>query len=282
MTRNRLHLVYNSRSGAFVRGLTMDDLRSAIDAAGWTIAGETDLTSDTVDPSGMDVADAVAIAGGDGTVMAVLNACADRDTPPVLVLPCGTANLLARHVHATIELADVLTGAREAEVKPLELGQANGKTFAVAAAIGISPAFAKLREEVRSQRGWRRIRRMPAYLAAGFRSLFRGHFYANLHDDQTPRRTTALYVSCPDSLVIDGRFTVQGGRLRNIADLAGGVALAAVPGFPEAGPNWLAETKRLTVASRGHVPVLLDGEPERMESPVALEFGKHCVEVISV
>lgn len=282
MTRTRLHLVFNARSGAFVRGLTIDALRKAIVDAGWTVSGETDITSGSVDTADMADADAVAIAGGDGTVMAVLNACADADTPPVLVLPCGTANLLARHIHSTIALDEVLAGARDAAVKPLELGEANGKTFAVAAAIGISPAFARLREEMRDNRGWRRIRRFPAYLAAGFRSFFRGQFYANLHDDLAPRRTTALYVSCPDTLVTDGRFTVQGGRMRNIADLAGGVALAAVPGFPEAGPNWITEAKRLTVTSRGHVPVLLDGEPERMDSPVELEFGTRCVDVIAV
>jgi diacylglycerol kinase family enzyme len=280
--RNKLHLVFNATSGTFVRGLTMDALRKSIEAAGWTIAGETDITTGDIDPAEMAATDAVAIAGGDGTVMAVLNACADAETPPVLILPCGTANLLARHVHATIDLDAVLERARKAGIKPLELGQANGKTFAVAAAIGVSPAFAKLREDMRRDRGWRRIRRIPAYLAAGFRSFFRGQFYANLHNDQAPRRATALYVSCPDSLVKDGYFTVQGGRLRNIADLAGSVAMATVPGFPEAGPNWSENTRRLTIMARRHVSVLLDGEPEMMDSPIDLEFGAHCVDVIAV
>ncbi|WP_420430953.1 diacylglycerol/lipid kinase family protein [Hyphobacterium sp.] len=224
--RNKLHLAFNAASGAFVRGLTMDALRASIETAGWSLSGETDVTSGAIDPAQMTATDAIAIAGGDGTAMEVLNACADTETPPVLILPCGTANLLARHVHATIDLDAVLENARTAVTKPLELGRANGKTFAVAAAIGVSPSFARLREDMRSDRGWRRIRRIPAYLAAGFRSFFRGQFYANLYDDQAPRRATALYVSCPDSLVKDGCFTVRGGRLRTVADLAGSVAMA--------------------------------------------------------
>lgn len=281
--RRSLHLVHNTHSGAFVRGLTLEALKGSIREAGWEISGETDLENaeaDQVLGAVSDQADAIAIAGGDGTLMAVLNAMIESGNKPALILPCGTANLLARHVHQDIDLDRVLTAARTADVKPLELGCVNGRIFAVALAAGLSPAFVRLREDMRNARFWRRLSRFPAYLGAGFRSFFERRFHIDLHDGGALRQATALYATCPDALVEEGQLLVTAGRMRSVADLAAGLALTALPGFPEAGPNWSVESRRLTVRSHRHIPVLLDGEPEMMESPLEVEFGRHSVDVI--
>lgn len=57
-----------------------------------------------------DWADRLALVGGDGTLGFAVNAVADL--PPVALLPCGTANLLAHHLHLP---RDPVEAARVAE-----------------------------------------------------------------------------------------------------------------------------------------------------------------------
>lgn len=286
MDRQRLHLIYNPMSGAFVRGLDISALRDSIRAAGWTISAETNLDMDELAGlstlEGADL-DAVAIAGGDGTIMSVLNALSGlKNAPPALILPCGTANLLARYVHETIDIDAILGGARSAEARCLPLGEANGHLFAVAAAVGVSPALVKLREEIRRAGFFGRARRSLAHLRVGWRSFFRQPFLTDIDGESRPRRTTAIYVTCPDAIVEDGQFLVLGGRMKTVADLISGLAMAALPGVDAAGRNWTVETRRLTARSSRPVPVILDGEPVIMDSPVTLEFGRKRVQVLTV
>lgn len=285
MNRTTLHLVHNARSGAFVRGLSLDALRQSIKAAGWTIAGETDLAADTppeLDALASTSADVIAIAGGDGTLISVLGELvkAGIDTP-ALILPCGTANLLARYVHATIELAEVLEQARQAPTDTLPLGSANGHLFAVAAAIGISPGLARARERLREPESSNRLGRFWNLIRAGLRSFFRGRFYVDLMQDEAPRPTTALYVTCPDALGAEKNFTVHGGRMRNIADLAAGVIKTAIP-LPDNQSSWAEEAARLIVLSKHSQPVILDGEPIRLDGPITIEFCPTTVTVVTV
>lgn len=283
MAGQRLHLIHNASSGAFIRGLELDVLRGMLEAAGWEIAGETDLEQDDLpDPAALaGRADALAIAGGDGSIKAVLNALAGQEgAPPALILPCGTANLLARHVHASIDLDTIIERSASATARPLLLGDANGHVFAVAAAVGVSPALVKFREDIRRLGFWGRVRRSLASLRVGWRSMFRQPFLVRAEGEAAPRRATAIYVTCPDSPVAEGQFLVFGGRMRNVADLLSGLAMAALPGVDESGRNWTVETRQLQIRAMRPLPVILDGEPLTLESPLTLEFGRKCVEVI--
>ncbi|MBI1235097.1 MAG: hypothetical protein GC188_00225 [Alphaproteobacteria bacterium] len=283
MAGQRLHLIHNASSGAFMRGLELDVLRRKLEAAGWEMAGETDLAQgDPPGPAALaGCADALAIAGGDGSIKAVLNALTGQEgVTPVLILPCGTANLLARHVHASINLDTIIERSVSAAVRPLLLGDANGHVFAVAAAVGVSPALVKFREDIRKLGLWGRVGRSLASLRVGWRSMFRQPFLVQAEGEDAPRRATAIYAACPDSPVSDGRFLVFGGRMRNVADLLSGLAMAALPGVDESGRNWTARTRQLQIRSTRPLPVILDGEPLTLESPLTLEFGRKCVEVI--
>jgi hypothetical protein len=222
------------------------------------------------------------LPGGDGTLISVLGALVrDGIETPALILPCGTANLLARYVHSTIDLADILEKARDAPTEKLPLGEANGHLFAVAAAIGISPGLAKARERLREPDSSNRAGRFWSYIRAGFRSFFRGRFYVDLTQDEAPRPTTALYVTCPDSLGAEEVFTVHGGRMRSIADLAAGVIKTAIP-LPDSKANWTEETRRLIVLSKHTQPVILDGEPIRLDGPITVDFCAKRATVVSV
>src|SRR6478609_6720446 len=90
------------------------DLREPVDktlaAAGWSTPLWLETTPE--DP-GRGMAEAavaagvqlVVICGGDGTIMACLDALVGTDVPVALV-PLGTGNLLARNLGVPIELAD--------------------------------------------------------------------------------------------------------------------------------------------------------------------------------
>jgi diacylglycerol kinase family enzyme len=283
MAGQRLHLIHNASSGAFMRGLVLDVLRGKLESAGWEISGETDLEQGDLPDSASLAgnADALAIAGGDGSIKAVLNALAGQEgAPPALILPCGTANLLARHVHTSIDLDTIIERSASATARPLLLGDANGHVFAVAAAVGVSPALVKFREDIRKLGFWGRVRRSLASLRVGWRSMFRQPFLARTEGEAAPRRATAIYATCPDTPVTEGQFLVFGGRMRNVADLLSGLAMAALPVVDESGRNWTVETRQLQIRSMRPLPVILDGEPHTLESPLTLEFGRKCAEVI--
>lgn len=282
MSKTPLILVHNARSGAFQRGLTPEDLRERIQATGWVIKSEIDLSIETDALARMDIPaeTVVAIAGGDGTVMSVLNSFAQKQVEqPILVLPCGTANLLARQLHSDLDLAAVLDRGRKGELRPLKLGSANDQIFAVAAAIGFSPAAVQVREEVREKGVFGRFRRYARLAQAGWRSVFTRSMRVQL-DEGPELKATAIYAQCPQADVADNGLAITGGKARNVAQLAAGLAEFAGGNQDTSGALWSRSAHRVSVTSRRRIPVILDGEPQWMVSPVSLEFGQQSLNVI--
>ncbi|WP_421792839.1 diacylglycerol/lipid kinase family protein [Hyphobacterium sp.] len=282
MSKTALILVHNTRSGAFQRGLTLEDLRESLHAAGWVIDTELDLSSETDELEQLDVpADSVvAIAGGDGTIMSVLNSLAQKQIEqPVLVLPCGTANLLARQLHRDLDLDAVLDRGRKGQTRSLKLGSANDQIFAVAAAIGFSPAAVQVREEVREKGVFGRFRRYARLARAGLHSVFTRSMRVQL-DDAPAIKARAIYAQCPKPDAARDGLQLTGGNARNVAELAAGLAEFAGGNQEASGALWSQSAHRVRVTSRRRIPVILDGEPQWMTSPVSLEFGQHSLNVI--
>lgn len=77
--------------------------------------GETDFK---------DSYDCIVVAGGDGTLNEVINGLVDPARIPIALLPCGTANLLARELELPCkpaEIADMITGG---VVRKIDMGMA--------------------------------------------------------------------------------------------------------------------------------------------------------------
>lgn len=77
-------------------------------------------------------------AGGDGTLAAVVNQIAA--TIPILVVPLGTENLLAKHFVLTTNLDDILQVVRFGRSIRIDAGEVNGRLFLVMFSCGFDAA----------------------------------------------------------------------------------------------------------------------------------------------
>lgn len=80
--------------------------------------------------------DAVVLAGGDGTLHEAAPALADAGLP-VGVLPCGTANDLARALRIPVELEGAAKVIVNGSIRPIDVGVVNGEMFFNVAHVGL-------------------------------------------------------------------------------------------------------------------------------------------------
>ena len=107
----------------------------------------------------------VVICGGDGTVMACLDALSNTGLP-VAVLPIGSGNLLARNLGIPLEFEESLDVAVNGDDRRIDLGRVGDQPFAVMAGLGFDAAMmADTTEAMKRLVGW------PAYIASALRHL---------------------------------------------------------------------------------------------------------------
>ena len=87
--------------------------------------------------------DRLLVAGGDGTLNAVLQGLAGSDTP-LGILPVGTANNTARALGLPTDLAEACAVAAGPSTRPIDLGKVNDRWFFTTASLGISVAVTRL------------------------------------------------------------------------------------------------------------------------------------------
>ena len=82
--------------------------------------------------------DVVVAAGGDGTINEIINglAGATEGRRPLAILPLGTANVLANEIGLPLGPAAVARTIVQGEARPIALGRANGRCFAMMAGVG--------------------------------------------------------------------------------------------------------------------------------------------------
>lgn len=80
----------------------------------------------------------VVSAGGDGTLGAVVNKLSPKI--PILVVPLGTENLLAKHFGLTANIEEILAVIRSGRELHIDAGQANGRLFLVMFSCGFDAA----------------------------------------------------------------------------------------------------------------------------------------------
>jgi len=90
----------------------------------------------------------VVAAGGDGTVREVAHGLEGSDKL-LLIVPCGTENLLANELGFDEKLKTIISTFEEHHIRPLDLGSVNGKCFTSIAGFGFD---GKVVERVSEQR----------------------------------------------------------------------------------------------------------------------------------
>ena len=183
----------------------IDVLREAVTteaaAAGW---GESLWFETSVEDVGQGVTaealkagvDMIIVAGGDGTVRAIIEGVRGHDIP-VALLPSGTGNLLARNLNMTLnDMPGSVTAAFSGNERPIDLGvirieredkSRDEHAFVVMAGLGLdAKMITNTDEDLKKKAGW------AAYVKAIVESL---RDPDELHvrfriDEATPKRAT--------------------------------------------------------------------------------------------
>lgn len=127
----------HSRSGEKLRNEILEELHKL----GLNVLNENKLEDDN-DPNKIilkykDEASAVIVGGGDGSVNLVLPSLKETKIP-LLVIPCGTANNLARHYSLPDKIKDNIQLLKAGKVVEIDLGEVNDILFVNVAGLGLS------------------------------------------------------------------------------------------------------------------------------------------------
>lgn len=228
---------------------------------------------------------AVVVAGGDGTINAVLR----RVLPggrPFGILAQGTFNYTGRSHGIPEDTRAAVEALLKAREKPIQVGLVNGRPFLVNASLGLYPQLLEDREGFKQRFGRSRL----VAMWAGLLSLLSGYRQLSLHVDrdgaEAPVRTSTVVVGNNrlqlEQIGVGCSSAVERGRLAAIAVRpVGGPALVwlALRGLigrlGEADDAVCVPFERLRIRPRGafrrqRVKVALDGELVWLRFP--LEF----------
>jgi diacylglycerol kinase (ATP) len=90
----------------------------------------------------------VVVAGGDGTVREAAHGLEGTDKP-MLIMPCGTENLLASELGFDEKVETLIRVFEESYTRPFDLGKANGRCFTSIAGFGFDGDVVKRVNELR-------------------------------------------------------------------------------------------------------------------------------------
>ncbi|EIC21862.1 diacylglycerol/lipid kinase family protein [Thiorhodovibrio frisius] len=227
---------------------------------------------------------AIYVFGGDGTVLAVVEALGE-DRVPIAILPQGTMNWMARDLGIPAESEQAMRVLLDPEVRLIDLGQVNGHPFLCACMLGIAALLARYRERDRHRSRWWR---WPVLFFAALR-LWGRYPYLRMTlvgDGERQRLRSRTLVVVNNRLEralrrLPFRDRLDGGVLELYAMRRASVQrLRALLGRLMAG-SWgmddvlLTQTSaavRIEVAGLNHLPVLVDGEIRRLQTPLSFSL----------
>jgi diacylglycerol kinase family enzyme len=135
--RGRVVMAVSPKAGSGRGRQRLPALRDALENAGYEVRLSEQL-SEIRNEALRDRADsplsAVAVVGGDGSLSLVANTLPQGT--PILPVPMGTENLLARYFGCSAEPAAVLAAVQHGRRQAIDAGTANGKLFLVMATCG--------------------------------------------------------------------------------------------------------------------------------------------------
>lgn len=181
----------------------------------------------------------VVAAGGDGTVRVCAQALAG--TPiPLAIVPLGTANLAARALGLPAAVGPALASGFGGAERRIDLGIADGMTFAAMAGMGLdAAAVGATPQPVKDGLGW------LAYAGAGMvRLAGPGVWFTVRLDDGEPFTVRARSVVAGNAGLLPGGFTLLPQARLDDGELDVGILA------PAGLPGWLRVAHRVLTGSR--------------------------------
>ena len=280
----------------------LDAIREAFAAADPSV----DVVVDAVEPhrlgdtmrtmwAGSDRPDAIVVAGGDGTVNCAADAAVGSDL--VLgVLPRGTFNHFAKDLGLP---ADDLTASARAlvtgVVRQVDVAEVNGRAFVNNSVLGIYPDMVAIRDQIRDERGWGKVRAVPVAAWRVLRAfpihrldlvgpdfvrhrvrtplVFIGNGTYGDHDAEGPVARASLD---------DGVLDVAVARVISRWRLVTTVVRALVSGGEASRDLDRTSLTEVTVTAHRHrLRVALDGEIVWLESPLRYRLRPRALNVLA-
>jgi diacylglycerol kinase family enzyme len=172
-----LHIVSNAGSGSKDAHEARQQIEAVLSAARrphefMLIENPGEITS--VAKKAVDAAvrsdGAVVVAGGDGTINAVVQAVLPTRRP-FGIIPQGTFNYSSRAHGIPLDTPEAANALLTARLEPVQVGMVNDRAFLVNASLGLYPELLQDREEYKRQYG----RHHSVALWAGLQTLLREH-----------------------------------------------------------------------------------------------------------
>ncbi|CAN5602722.1 diacylglycerol kinase family protein [soil metagenome] len=141
-------ILSNPKAGRGKSSQTASQLAAVFRAAGYLVRREIDAQN--------NLPDAAIVIGGDGTLRYAAAQClaAFGDFPPFVVIPGGTANLMAQHLKLNWDERQlpqqVLAAVQARKIQLLDAAKANDELFLLIAGIGFDAAIVAALDRVRT------------------------------------------------------------------------------------------------------------------------------------
>ena len=211
-------------------------------------------------------APSLGIAGGDGSLALVAQAALDRDVPFVAV-PFGTRNHFARDLGLDRDDPVAALDAFGGDERRIDVGRVNDRLFLNNVSLGMYAQLVHHREHRRRRR--EALARLRAILIA-----LRERTELGVTIDGEP-------VACRVLLVSNNRYVLDLFSLGERERLDEGV-LQLYAGSGVVRSSWTERTAtKLTVnATAGYLRAAVDGEPERLETPLDFSIEPRALRVL--
>jgi len=241
--------------------------------------GAKQLAEEALKKGGIDL---LVVAGGDGTVMEVLEAVAGKDIP-VAVIPSGTGNLLSVNLGIPTKVPDAVHVALSGEVYKLDLGCTSlGTRFAIMGGLGIDAQMIHDADRKAKKRLG-----VLAYLWAALKNLPRRREYVEICLDDQPaisRRVKMVMIAnmgkitggmeaMPTASPNDGKLDVGIVTAETLGQWLRLVTYALIGRANEAPDMDVHQVKKVKIRTRSPQLVQFDGEDagEHQEWSVEVE-----------
>lgn len=223
--------------------------------------------------------DVLAVGGGDGSLGTAAAVAAGSDVT-LGVLPMGTFNHFAKDLGIPIDLEGAAGVVVSGRTTRIDVAEVNGRTFVNNSSIGLYPVMVDLRDDIRSTRGWGKVRSAPVAAVRVVRRFPTRRLRISGDGERWHLRSPFVFVGNNEYEVgprgVGARTTLTEGVLccyvaRAESRLAfAGLAVRALLRGASSTPRLESlSTDEITVAAGDHrLLVAVDGEVVTLRSPL--------------